>query len=471
MTPSDAAPVTELPATFLALVLIGGAYFALLSSTPKKRTWFSALAAVAFLFMGMLTIAAFLLGTTGGYRVEAAGILASDLVEVSVISSICLSQAGRLPGKRRGVPLKTLNPYPRVAKILAAAPYVLFGAWLAAGVVDLAWPSPIFHVYDPAPPRMLASFSVSGIPQAFYIALAGWMFAKTAGPGVPTVQLRRKNLSFSFASFAWVLLKADAIAAVAVRVFAPDGLRQTLIDLLMALGMVLTLAILLGFGVGLYFRVAPRLDKDLVRNVPRMLRLRDRLETHGWHDAGSRRIKKLARASHYLTVAADSLGMSDEDLQRSLTALHLAPILPNGSPDGVAHGPADVGENGPRPLSAEELAELRGLQRRVLKDQTLAARLRWPKDLDPEEGGSLASAPFDDALRAALRITGHERGGDADFSPSVWYQLAAIAATDCGSSNGPAGAATRAQEPAHATALRAYEAAREAAKVTAVGQR
>ena len=444
------------------LVLLGSMYFAVLSSRKTKRTWSTLAATAGFTLLALIINGLSFFGLPD-WRLEAMALAATGLVEVLLLSCICLAQAGRLGRRGRRMPLEVVARRPRLQAVLAAAPVCLLTSWLVASGIHLIWPAPVLEVFDPAPPHLLLAFLISGLPEAAYFALAGWVFLKTYGSNVPTRTLRIKNFSFSAGCFAWLFLVINATTETAVRVFAPDGTREQIVAVHVAIEHVLTLVSLVAFGLGLTLRYVPAVGHAVVRSLPDLLILRDRLETRRWHLVNAGKVRRLVQATHHAAGAAAELGLPEEELEKRLNTLELTALL------------ADRQIEPDRRMTPEVLRDLRNLHQEVLNEGGLVSRVRWPKTWGgaKPEMESLASATLNDALDAALALTEPPSAGvDAQYRRSSgpnplanhdWYNLAAVAATGAGFVPEPGPGRPTAQSFRYRQALRAYQITQKAA--------
>lgn len=463
------------------VVTLAAFYFALLSSRRNRRTAFTVLLTCGFAVLGAGTYALSYV-PLGPARVDVLAVLVGDLILTLLISYVCLAQAGRLPRIARTnktePPLAEVVGNPRLRSLLSSAPWALLGASFAYGALLMTWPVPIGSILLTAgrmPPHVLVATSVSCAAQAFYAALAAWLFyrAATSDAKALTRMLRAKNLSFSAGVATWLILILAAWALAASLVLLPEAARRTALTLYLIAERTLTVTGLALFVVGLSLRyVAPARGFVVGKIIPAM-RLQDRLETRKWHHllgAGDRQ-RKLAAASHYALETADILGLNEEERTLALNTLHVATVLTDGR---ASAGPST------QSLTPEMARRLRDLQANILREEDLASKLRWPAHAGgggsaPDAEHSVASLHV--AVSAALDLVapGAQEEEDDDepaaeqrYEDSLWYGLAAAAATDVGLPlEAPPHRSRR--NLSYARAGRAYQSAKESAKQTAAG--
>lgn len=441
-------------------------YVAILSATEKRGTRFGGLMAAAFvlLSLGSLVLSFFPILS---WRIEVVVLLVSDAVLILLISWVCLAQAGRLPRRRgqRAQSLEEVARRPRLRTILSAAPVVMFGCWLSYGTLLLIFPAPALDATAQAPPHFLLAAFIAALPEAFFSGLAAWLYLRASGRRTPTRTLRLKNLFYSGGTFSWFAVVLIVFASMNAQVTLPDDAREAVVNGLLVAEEIFTLTSLLSFALGLTLRYVPAVSEAVVGRVyPALLRLQDRLDTLRWQRVSGGTERRLIKASYYASDAAELLGFGEEDLRRCLTTLQIAAIMA-GHPDQARQSASDG-------ITPEMARELHRLQARLLREEALASRLRWPTDLaeDQDYAAEETVGPLHDAVEAALTLTSRTEPDQVDerFVDSLWYGLAVAAAPDAGviPAGRPDGEPTNL---AGRRARRAYHDAKESARQMAVG--
>jgi hypothetical protein len=447
-----------------SILLAATLYGVFLVLSPARRTWFvkAALANTIVLVMIFAT-----LGLTGitSLRAEVLGWMVRELPFTVMFSLVCLGQAGLLPPRLGVFPLEEAAKRPRVQNILGTAPLVLVSSWLLAGIVGVIWPLPVLQTFAPAPPHFVLTKWILTLPTLFYCAIIGWLFLKAAGPRAPTLRLRLKNLSFSVGTFAWLLMTLNSTVHAPVRVWAPGGIRETIVATQVTAQSALLAVSLLAYVFGLTLRYESGVDTSLLQRIyVGWLHAQDRFESHGWYLIKGGKIRRTVQISHYLKEAARWLGLPEEDLQKALKTIELVALLM----DPV---------NETREITPEKAIELYRLRRVVARDSVLGSRIRWDKDWASACRGSenIESDPLHDALAAALNLLDYDAANpkEAENVPlrPLWYHLAVVGAVDAGLLARNHSEDHLEHRPARDEALTAYEVAKASANLLSVGTR
>lgn len=444
----------------LAVIFFTAAgFFFVFSLVPRKRTWFTLSAgAVSLLMAGTFAILS-LLDTSTWYPYVLRW-LATNLPFDFVILSICLAMAGRLPANLRAYALEEVVSRPRLRTILTAAPAVLLGSWFLVGVLGLSRPLPVWAGV-PGPLHVLVMSIISALPKVFYCGLLGWLFLKTARrPGALLPILRAKNLVFSFGSFVLMSMVLKWLTADVAWFLWPAGNTVTDVMKLPFMEQGLLAVSMIAFLSGIVVGYVPKISEELAKEVyPNLLRLQDRLETRRWHLVNGGKVPGVTRASYYATEAAELLGMSGSDLEKTLTTIQLTAILTNPPVERE------------RRITPEEARKLHALQKEVMADEELSSKLAR-SDRGSASGGteSPIPGPLHDALEAALRFTGTDPSFSVrqDIEHSTWYRLSAFTIEDVALRKNLY--QTLADSPVNLRVLQAYQRAKNSTKLPAIEQ-
>jgi hypothetical protein len=307
-----------------------------------------------------------------------------------------------------------------------AAPAAMFSAWLLALVGQMIWPVPSFDPFAPWRPRDFFLLAPLCLPILTYLALLSWLFAKAAGPRAPSSRLRAKNLSLSIGIFAYFLVLVNVVVGYGVQAFAPDGPRQAITRVQFVLDDHLVVVSLVALPLALALGTAPSAGEFLLRTTyPALLKLRDRLEVRRWQLAGSGRLRRLTRSLYHANGAADLLGLSGDDRERTIAAVELSAIL------------TDPPDDAPE-ITPEKMRRLLALQRELLRDGQPAGLLSRPNTLvqDADEDHEAAPEdPLSDALEAALALVENKAEPPTSlerFGQASWIHLATVVAESAG---------------------------------------
>ena len=398
--------------------------FAVLARTRARGGWFAPLASINCFLLAAESVA-LNHPELAPWRAQVLIMRLTELPIVTGISAMCLVQAGVLAWPRRAaIPFGEAAANPRLRRVLMAAPAAMFSAWLLAFIGQMIWPVPSFDPFAPWRPRDFFLLAPLCLPILLYLALLSWLFAKAAGPHAPSGRLRAKNLSLSVGIFAYFLVVVNVVVGYGVQAFAPDGARQAVTRVQFVLDDHLVVIPLVALPLALALGTAPSASEILLRTTyPALLKLRDRIEVRRWQLAGSGRLRRLTRALYHANAAAELLGMSEADRERTVAAVELTAIL--------ADPPGDAPE-----ITPEKMRRLLALQRELMRDRQLAGLLSRPKALVRDTHHEAAPEdPLSDALEAALALvenramppTSLERLGQAP-----WFHLAAVVAESAG---------------------------------------
>ncbi len=444
-------------------------YLAFLTLRPARRTLSLKIAAPSSLFLAAIFIALASVDFDTR-RAEVVGWMLRELPFTLILAYVCLAQAGALPRRFGGLALEEVARHPRLEALLRTAPFVLVASWFLPGAVGLVWPVPVLRDFSPAPPSLVLLEWALVLPTIFYCAIAGWLFLKAARSGAPAPRLRTKNL-FAFAAvLAWLLMSLNAMARAAVRVWAPDELRETIVGIQLAAQSMLLAVSMVAVALALTLVHIPVLGNKALRAAYSLwIHSQGRFEARRWALVKSGGIKGLFRVSHYVTKAAERLGLQEEETQKALTTVQLAAILTD----------ENAKTSGIDPQTARDLREL---QRKVQQEGSLAAQVRSQigRGLKVQGLEGSESDPLHESLGAALSITGHDADeflcAEAAGDRPLWHYLAGLAVADAGLSrehrflNGRLPNELPEDRAAYRRALEAYEDAKRAALLT-VGER
>lgn len=448
-----------------------GVVFAVLALTRARGGWLAPLASLNCLLVAAEGI--FLVRPElAPWRAQVLAMRLAELPSVTSVAATCLVQAGLLAWPRRGaMPFGEAAFRPALRRVLKAAPFFLFAAWLAALVGQLIWPVNAFDPFARWRPRDFFLLAPLCIPLMFYLALLGWLFGKAAGPSAHNRRLRAKNLSLSAGVSAYCLVIANVVVGYGVQAFAPLHLLRPITRAQLLIDDILFKIVLVGLPLGLALGTAPAAHKLLKRAYYPLMALRPKLEARRWQLAASGGLRRLTRALYHVDRAADLLGIPDLDREKTSVAVELLWVLKN-EPE---HAPE---------LTAENMHRSLALQRWLLLEGPLASVMGPPKSLlraseHPEDDvaadaargpeGRPARLPpedtFSDALEAAVALAGDSEDRRAlphEKRLSPWYQLAAVVAQDAemiAALDRPT-PQTEEIEQVWRRALRAYQAAR-----------
>jgi hypothetical protein len=440
-------------------------YLAFLTLRPARRTSSLKIAAPSSLLLAAIFIA-LASADFDSRRAEVAGWMLRELPFTLILAYVCLAQAGALPHRFGAVALEEVARRPRLEALLRTAPLVLVASWLLPGAAGLVWPVPVLRDFSPAPPGLVLLEWALVLPTIFYCALVAWLFLRAARSEAAAPRLRTKNL-FAFAAvLAWLLMSLNAMGRAAVRVWVPDGLREAIVGTQLAAQSMLLAVSMIAVALALTAVHIPALgDKALRAAYSLWLHSQGRFEARRWALVKSGRIKGLFRLSHYVTEAAERLGLQEEETQKALTTVQLAAILTD----------KNAKTSGIDPETAKDLHEL---QRKVQHEGSLAAQIQAQigRGLSVQELEGSDSDPLHESLGAALALTGHdadeflcaETAGDRP----LWHYLAGLAVADAGLSREhrfpdvPLPDELPEERAAYRRALKAYEDAKRAILLT-----
>lgn len=289
--------------TMASVFFSGLSFLAVLALSARRRTWFVGVAAAVVLSSGVIFVSVGLLEPSDP-RAQALGWLFQELPFIFVLSCICMAQAGLLPARLRVVGLQEAIRRPRLRAVLASAPTSLSAAWFSAFAFGMARPLPVLQAFAPAPPHYLLLKGTLLLPEAFYCALAGWIFLK-AGRRASAPRLRSKNLLYSAGTFCGLLMALQVLAHAMARVWFPSDLLQTSTDFVLASQNLLLAASASAYGLGLALHHAPTFSKTLVgREYPLLLHAVNRFEGIRWHLVQGGKVRGLIRTSYHVREAA-----------------------------------------------------------------------------------------------------------------------------------------------------------------------
>jgi hypothetical protein len=414
--------VNALPSFFWPVLMAAlSLCFAVLALTRARGGWFAPLASAnCFLIAAESVVLSD--PELAPWRAQVLVMRLWELPIVTGICAMCLVQAGVLAWPRRSAtPFGEAAFRPRLRRVLMAAPATMFSAWLLALVGQMIWPVPIFDPFARMTTRDFFVIAPLCLPILFYLALLSWLFAKAAGPRVPSLRLRAKNLSLFVGIFSYFLVVVNVVVGYGVQAFAPDELLRPITRAQFVLDDTLLLAVAVALPLGLALGTAPAAGELLLRTAyPALLKLRDRIEARRWQLAGSGKLRRLTRALYHANGAADLLAMSDSERARTVAAVELASIL------------ADPPDDAPE-ITPEKSLQLLALQRELLCDGRLAELSARSKSLDkgPSDNRETADDPLHDALEAALALTDNGRetvDSPERFDGAHWFHLAAVIA-------------------------------------------
>jgi hypothetical protein len=417
--------VNALPSFFWPVLMAAlSLCFAVLALTRARGGWFAPLASAnCFLIAAESVVLSD--PELAPWRAQVLVMRLWELPIVTGICAMCLVQAGVLAWPRRSAtPFGEAAFRPRLRRVLMAAPATMFSAWLLALVGQMIWPVPIFDPFARMTTRDFFVIAPLCLPILFYLALLSWLFAKAAGPRVPSLRLRAKNLSLFVGIFSYFLVVVNVVVGYGVQAFAPDELLRPITRAQFVLDDTLLLAVAVALPLGLALGTAPAAGELLLRTAyPALLKLRDRIEARRWQLAGSGKLRRLTRALYHANGAADLLGMSEDDRERTVAAVELSAIL--------SDAPGDAPE-----ITPEKMSCLLALRRELLRDGQLVGILGWSKThvADTDYKTALED-PLSDALEAALALVennGEPRTSLERFGQAPWFHLAAVVAGSAG---------------------------------------
>ena len=414
-----------LPPFFWPVVLTAlGICFAVLARTRARGGWLAPLASINCFLLAAESVA-LNHPELAPWRAQVLMMRLTELPIVTGISAMCLVQAGVLAWPRRtAMPFGEAAGNPRLRRVLIAAPAAMFSAWLLALIGQMIWPVPSFDPFAAWRPRDFFLLAPLCLPILFYLALLSWLFAKAAGPRALSGRLRAKNLSLSIGIFAYFLVVVNVVVGYGVQAFVPDGARQAITRVQFVLDDHLVIVPLVALPLALALGTAPSAGEFLLHTTyPVLLKLRDRLEVRRWQLAGSGRLRRLTRALYHANAAAELLGMSEDDRERTVAAVELSAIL------------VDPPDDAPE-ITPEKMRRLLALQRELLRDGQLAGLLSRPKTLVRDTHHEAAPEdPFSDAIEAALALVENKVEPPTSlerFGQAPWFHLAAVVAESAG---------------------------------------
>jgi len=261
-------------------------------------------------------------------------------------------------------------------------------------------------------------------------------------------------------------MSLNAMAHAAVRVWAPDELREAIVGIQLAAQSMLLAVSMIAVALALTLVYIPAVGNKALRSAYSLwLHSQGRFEARRWALVKSGRIKGLFRVSHYVAEAAERLGLREEETQKALTTVQLAAILTDKS----------AKTSGVDPETARDLREL---QRKVQQEGSLATQIQSQlgRGLSVRGLESSESDPLHESLDAALALTGHDANGylcaEAAGDRPLWHYLAALAVADAGLScehrflDGRLPGELPEDRAAYRRALKAYEDAKRAVLLT-----
>jgi hypothetical protein len=417
----------------------------------SRRTRFGEFAALnlllATLMFGSVAVLDF-----SGWRAEVIAALLTELPVVSVVSWVCLAQAGHLPVRRDALPIELVACRPRLGTVLKTAPLYLLLAWALAAVIGLAWPSPAMQAYAPAPPEFVLFKWTMMAAEGFYSGLAALVFAMAARSTAPDLRLRLKNVTFCAGMLCLALIALLSAGFAGVRLWVSSESRRTVLEALLTLETYLAAICLFSFAFGLTLRYTPIVSGTLLRQIQTgWLLAQERFESLKWRAITSGRARGAIRASHHVAEAADLQGLSDSDTEKALTAVQLVAVMQNPGTD-IEH------------ITPETARELYELQEEILGDEALASKIGWATCWRPHtyEIQTIRSAPLHDALEAALDLVDYH-GEQPDYRRRpLWHHLVAVSVADVGLVDPARVRARLGHQPEHRVALDTYGAVKSA---------
>jgi len=320
----------------------------------------------------------------------------------------------------------------RARAALRSCPYGLGAALLCNLTIGLAWPVPVLEFEAGAPYHYLPYKLVLLVPETFYVSLAGYFFLKMSGPHVQVGRIRAQNYAFAAGSFCLTLITLNAMANVAVRVFAPQDFRLRLVEPILRVELLMTILFVSAFAIGaaLYHTQGKR--AKMLARFARWLNARKALDQQLWYFAGSGwgghapALEHVTRASAELSLRAqkdkadgEQPGFSPGDSQKALDALKVLILQQSKTRLGI-------GTN-----TRELTFLLLRLQNYLLREATLP-QASW--DIVRANGKhytySLASDPLHAPIeKIPLLLSGDPSTHDLLREPE-WLQLASVAAAD-----------------------------------------
>jgi len=389
---------------------------------PEARPRFTLLAAL------LCALVSFAFGKTAlpGFDSDRAQVLQSTLVGVAVCSGwsvVCLKLAESL---------EAIGASPRAREALRSCPYGLGAALLCNLVIGLAWPVPVLEFQAGAPPHYLPYKLVLLVPEAFYVALAGYFFLEMSGSHVQVGRIRAQNYAFAAGSFFLTAITLNAIFNAAVRTFAPQGVRLRLVEPILRAELLLTILFIIAVavGAGLYHTQGER-AKVLTR-FARWLNARKALDRQLWSFAGSGwkghapALKHVERASEELLQRAqkdqeegEQPGFMPGDQRKALDALKI--LILHKSNRRLSTG-----------TSPRELVFLLLRLHNYLLRESAMTRASW--DIVRANGKhyaySLASDPLREPIEKLSPLISGDRSTLNLLREPEWLQLASLAAAD-----------------------------------------
>lgn len=413
----------------------------------SRRTWFSEFAALnlllATLMFGSVTVLDF-----SGWRAEVLAALLTELPVVSVVSWVCLAQAGHLPVRREALPIEPVACRPRLGIVLKTAPLFLLLAWVLAAVIGLAWPSPAMQAYAPAPPEFVLFKWTMMAAEGFYSSIAALVFAVAARSTALDLRLRLKNLTFCTGMLCIALIALVSASFAGVRLWVSSDSRRTVLEALLTLETYLAAICLFSFAFGLALRYTPIISGTLLRQIHSgWLLAQERFESLTWRAITSGRVRGAIRASHHIAEAADLQGLSDSDAEKALAAVQLVAVMQNPGTD-IEH------------ITPETARELYELQEEILNDEALASKIGWTTRWRPHthEIQTISSAPLHDALEVALDLVDYHDEQPDNRPRPLWHHLVAVSVADVGLVDPARVRARLGHQPEHRMALDTYGA-------------
>ena len=403
----------------LALVCLAASllFFGVMRSS--RNTWFTGVIAVNLVALAII-FGTFATIEVGGERNEIAATLISELPFVTVISCLCVAQAGYLPLRIGAPPLAVVAARPKLRLLLASAGLVLPGAWVVAAIFGFVWPSHALQTLAPAPLEFVIFRLILMVPATFFASFAAVFFLNAARSESLDMRLRLKNSAFAIATFCLAMVAVESAVFAGARSWLPDETRLTAIGFLLALETGLAVACVLAFILGIALRYTPNIAIPLVRHAAtRWLPEQDRFDSHRWRAVVGGVARGVTTASYRIGAAADRLGLSQSETEHAVGTVQYIAVMRDSICDTDK-------------ATSERARDLHLLQSAVVKDAELIGKLdKIEAHGTTSRFGAVHAASLHVELEAALDLIERvsiERHGHNDRP--LWFYLAAVAASD-----------------------------------------
>lgn len=384
-----------------------------------------------------------------GWRSEILAASASELPVVFLVSWVCSAQAGGPTSRPGSPPSEPAVRRPWLRRVLYRAPAILLGLWGAATLMGLVWPSPAMQAHARAPVQFLLFKWPISLGQMIFATLATTVFVVAAVSPASAKVLRLRNVAFALSLGSLALIAAESALFAGVRFWAPDERRGDLIDMLLSFEAVAAGLSFATLALGLALRYTPAIAAAVVREAyTGWLPARERLEALGWHATAGGRTRGIARATYRIEEAAELVGLSRSDKEKSVATVQLMAVMRDTS--------SETGR-----ITPQSARELYDLEKEILHDEALTSKisafLGRRREL-PDRPYSHA-VPMQEALKAALDLSDNDHM-DAKKRP-LWFHLASIASVDVGLTDANLVRRCFGSQAEHAEAAKAYQTARD----------